>query len=201
LLAGILATRLSADAFESFLDLTVLAPHDAALLPLGVAPSVEQIRLALAWFFQDDTNAHVRSFLTAQVNQPPGAAAAFTAAVSAEISAAGRTDRELLDQLGFSAVAAAAPVGGAAPVPFANLALPGAATNTLLLTGRVYAATVTATPNALVREGPDAASNGLMTLGNGATVRVMGSTGGWAAVDVWGRLGFIDTADLSPPPP
>jgi hypothetical protein len=199
--AGILATALSADAFESFLDLTILAPHAVALLPLGAVPAVEQIRLALAWFFQDDTNAHVRSFLTAQVNQPAGAPAAFTAAVSAEIAAAGRTDREILDQLGFAPTAAAAPVGGAPPLPLANLALRGSATNTLLVSGRIYAARVIAAPHAFVRRGAGAAEAAFMTLGNGATVRVTGSTSGWAAVDVWGQLGFISLADLSPPPP
>jgi hypothetical protein len=200
-MAGILATGLSADALESFLDLTVLAPHDTALLPLGAAPTVEQIRLALAWFFLDATNAHVRSFLTAQVSQAPGAPAAFAPAISTEIAAAGRTDRELLDQLGFAATSSAAPVGGAPPLPFGNLALRGSATNTLLVTGKVYAATIIAAPNAFVRRGPGAGENAFMTLGNGATVRVTGATGGWAAVDAFGQLGFIAMTDLSPPPP
>ena len=201
-LAGILATTLPASAFEQFLDPGVLNAQAAALLPLVGVPTVEQIRLALAWFSRDNANAHVRSFLTAQVTHPPNAPVAFIPAVSAEITAAGRTDREILDQLGFAPNAVAAPpMGGGAALPLANLALPGAATNTLLLTGRPYAATVTAAPNALVRKGPSAAADGLMTLGHGATARVMGFNAGWAAVDVWGRLGFVDHNDLSAPPP
>jgi len=203
LLAGILATGLSASAFETFLDITVVGAQAAALLPLVGVPTVEQIRLALAWFSRDNTNAHVRSFLSAQVLHVANVPAAFTPAVSTEITAAGQTDQEVLVALGFAPTATAAPpVSGGAGQPLANLALPGSATNTLLLTGRPYAALVKAVPNTIVRNGPSLTSHqGIMSLGNGATVRVMGFTGDWAAVDVWGRVGFIHQNDLSPPSP
>ena len=203
LLAGILATGLPGSAFEAFLDLTVVGAQAAALLPLVGVPTAEQIRLALAWFSRDNTNAHVRSFLSAQVLHAANAPAVFTPAVSTEITAAGRTDREVLAALGFAPTATAAtPVSGGAGQPLANLALPGSATNTLLLTGRPYAASVTSVPNTIVRNGPSLTSHqGIMALVSGATVHVMGFTGGWAAVDVWGRLGFIHQSDLSPPSP
>ncbi|MFN2168714.1 MAG: hypothetical protein ACK2U9_20970, partial [Anaerolineae bacterium] len=118
LLAGILATALHANQFEAFLDTTVLGAQAAALLPLGGAPTVPQIRLALAWFARQSGNAHVRSFLSAQVLHPPNAPAAFTAAVRTEITAAGRTEREVLDQLGFAPTSVAPPTGGGgAPQP------------------------------------------------------------------------------------
>jgi hypothetical protein len=199
LLAGILATNLTANALAPLLDTAILAPQAAALLPVGGAPSVERIRLALAWFARDNANAGVRNFLTAQVQHPPNAPAVFSAPVSAEIQAAGLTDREILDQLGFGANAVAPPpLGGGAPLPIANLALPGSATNTLLATGHPYLAHVIV-PNASVRRGPAAAQPQFTTLANGASVHVTGFTGGWAAVDAGGRLGFILQAELSPP--
>ena len=198
-LAGILATNLSANAIAPFLDLGIIGPHAAALLPLGVAPTVEQIRLALAWFSRDPANANVRNFLTGQVLHPPNAPAAFTPAVSAAIQAAGLTDREVLDDLGFAPIAAAPPpVGGGAPLPIANLALPGSATNTLVVSGHPYLAHVTV-PNAKVRKGPAAANPSFVTLPNAAAVRVMGFSGGWAAADINGRLGFMLQGELSPP--
>jgi hypothetical protein len=201
LLAGILATNLPASAFSDFLDLAVLAPHAAALLPLAGVPTTEQIRLGLAWFFQDPNNAHIRAFLTNQVTQAPNAPASFTAALSAEVSQAGRTDREILDQLGFAAVAVAAPAApGLAPRPLANLALRGSATNTLLVTGRPYLATVTAA-TIIPRRNPADAQSGFVSLNAGAQVRVMGMSSGWAAADFWGQLGFIRPGDLTPPPP
>jgi hypothetical protein len=201
LLAGILAGNLRANIFSDFLDLTVLAPHAAALLPAVGVPTTEQIRLALAWFFKDPNNVTVRAFLKAQVNQPANAPAVFAPAITAEISAAGRTDREILDQLGFAAGAAAAPAApGAAPQPLANLALPGSATNTRLVTGRPYLAIVTAA-TVIPRRDPANPKSGFMTLNAGAQVRVMGISGGWAVADLWGKLGFIPKGDLSAPPP
>jgi hypothetical protein len=201
-LAGILVTALPANAFENFLDLGVIAPHAAVLLPLAGAPSVEQIRLALAWFSRDNANAHVKNFLTAQVLHPAGAAAAFPPAVSTEIAAAGRTDREILDQLGFTpAAVGAAPVGGGPALPLANLALPGSATNTLVVSGRPYLATVTAPAGSPVRVGPTLASLVSTTLVTGATVRVTGTSGDWSAVDVGGQLGFVQKTEISAPPP
>jgi len=199
-LAGILATHLSANAIRPFLDLAIIAPHAAALLPIGGAPTVEQIRLALAWFSGDNANVSVRNFLTAQVLHPANQPAAFTPAVSAAIQAAGLTDREILDQLGFAPNAAAAPaVAGAAPLPIANLALPGSATNTLLVSGHPYLAHVIA-PHATLRNGPAIPQPSFAHLPNGSSVRIMGFSGGWAAADLNGRLGFIVQGELSPPP-
>jgi hypothetical protein len=201
-LAGILVTGLPANAFENFLDLGVIAPHAATLLPLAGAPSVEQIRLALAWFSRDNANAHVKNFLTAQVLHPAGAPAAFPPAVSTQIAGAGRTDREILGQLGFTpAAVGAAPVGGGAALPLANLALPGSATNTLVVSGRPYLATVTSAAGSPVRVGPTLASLVSTTLVTGATVRVTGSSAGWSEVDVGGQLGFVQTTEISAPPP
>src|SRR5277367_4161511 len=198
-LAGILATNLSANAIAPFLDLGIIGPHGAALLPSGVVPTVEQIRLALAWFSRDPANADVRNFLTGQVLHPPNAPAAFTPAVSAAIQAAGLTDREVLDDLGFAPVAAAPPpIGGGAPLPVGNLALPGSATNTLVVSGHPYLAHVTV-PNAKVRNGPAAGNPSFVTLPNTSAVHVMGFSGGWAAADINGRLGFILQGELSPP--
>jgi hypothetical protein len=197
-LAGVLASGLSASGFTAFLDRGVLAPHAAALLPLIGPPSTEQIRLALAWFFGDPANADVRAFLSAQVLHPANAPAAFSPAVSAEILAAGRTERDILDQLGFAAAAMAPPVGGVA-LPLGNVALAGSATNTLLVTGRPHEAHVIV-PTALVRLGPSMLHFSFANRPFGAAVRVMGYTGGWAAVDIAGRLGFIEPGALTPPP-
>ncbi len=199
-LTGILATNSNADAIAPFLDLGIIAPHAAALLPLGGVPTVEQIRLALAWFSRDNANPNVRNFLSAQVLHPANQPAAFTPAVSAAIQAAGLTDREVLDQLGFAPNAAAAPaVAGAAPLPIANLALPGSATNTLLVSGHPYLAHVIV-PQATLRNGPAIAQPSFAHLPNGSSVRIMGFSGGWAAADLNGRLGFIVQGELSPPP-
>jgi hypothetical protein len=201
-LAGILATGLAANAFQLFLSPGDLAPHAAPLLPVVGVPSVERIRLALAWYARDRANVQVRSFLSHQVQQVPGVPAAFTPAVRAEVLNASQTERPILDDLGFGQTSTAPPaLGGGAPQPFANLALPGSATRTLLVTGRAYLATVTAAPNAIVRRDPTVASSGFTSLGTGATVQVTGVSGGWAAVDVFGQLGFIHQSDLSAPPP
>jgi hypothetical protein len=201
--AGITATGLAANGFQSFLDLAVLAPHGAALLPVGGgAPTVPQIRLALAWLARDRTNPDVIAFLTAQVLHPVNAPAAFPPAISAEITAANRTDRDVLTDLGIGPGAAGTPpVGGGAPPQLANIALPGSATNTLVLTGRAYLAQVTAAPHATPRMGPGMAFAAAGALATGTSVRVMGSTAGWSAVDIGGSLRFVRDADLSPPPP
>jgi len=200
-LAGILATGQAANAFQVFLSPGDLAPHAAALLPVVGVPSTERIRLALAWYARDRANAQVRSFLTHQVQQVPNVPAAFTPAVRAEVVSAGQTEREILDDLGFGQTSTAPPGLGGAAQPFANLALGGSATRTLLVTGRAYLATVIAVPNTIVRRNQTVATSGFMTLSTGATVQVTGVSGGWAAVDAFGQLGFINQADLTPPPP
>jgi hypothetical protein len=201
-LAGILATGWFANAIQVFLSPIVLAPHAAALLPLVGVPTTERIRLALAWYAQDRANMQVRSFLARQVQQLPNVPPAFTAAVRTEIRNAQQSEETILTDLGFGQTSTAPPgLGGGPPQPFANLALPGSPTRTLLVTGRAYLAIVTAAPNAIVRRDPSNAASGFITLGTGARVQVTGITGGWAAVDVFGQLGFINQADLTPPPP
>src|SRR5262249_19204859 len=70
-LAGITANNQPASVFAADLNLAILGPHAAALLPVAGAPTVAQIRLALAWFSRDPANADVRAFLSAQVLHPP----------------------------------------------------------------------------------------------------------------------------------
>ncbi|HEY0006844.1 MAG TPA: DUF4157 domain-containing protein [Pyrinomonadaceae bacterium] len=204
LLAGILATNLPANVFADFLERTVLAPHAALLLPPAGPFTPARIRLALAWLSLDRTKAEVRSFLTAQVVRAPNTPAAFTPAVSAEIAAAGLTDREILDQLGFAPTATAAPAAPGGPsLPLANLAFPGSATNTALVTGRPYMALIIV-PNAIVWQRSAAGVWTNFQLPSPNSVRVTGimsTNRDWAVVDIGGQLRFILKSELSPPPP
>ncbi len=200
LLAGIAANNLDASAFADFLDPPTLAPHGAALLPPAGVPTQAQIRLALAWLARDHNNVDVRNFLIAQVTHPLNAPPALTPAVSAEVQAAHRTDRDILDLLGFAPVAQGAPGVGGVAQPLANLALPGSGMRRRLVTGRPFLATVVGGPTS-VRRAPSGGVPAFTVLPNGATVRVAGITGAFAAVDINGRLGFALAANLSPPPP
>jgi hypothetical protein len=208
LLAGILATGWSAAELMSHLNITnaVLGTHAPTLLPLGVAPSVEQIRLALAWFalFQIDpalNNLHVRDFLRQQVVVAPGVAPAFNAAVSAEITSARQSERDILTALGFPLVAAGpAPVGGGPAPPLANVRIPGDARNTEFVDPHPYVATVTvAICN--IRPSPSTVRAPIGVRHLGDTLNVSGFTHDWAAVDVNGRLGFVHKKLITPPPP
>jgi hypothetical protein len=201
-LAGIQATGMSASAFAPFLDLPSISGHAATLLPLVGVPTVAQIRLALAWYSLDNANANVRAFLTTQVQHPPNAPVVFSPAVNAELTGAGLNADDVLGDLGFLRVAMApGGGGGGAPQPFANLALPGSPTRTLLTTGRPYLATVTAIPHTIARLDRNAPNSGIALFNTGSRVHVTGIIAGWAAVDVSGRLAFINMSDLSPPPP
>ncbi|TCO80402.1 uncharacterized protein DUF4157 [Plasticicumulans lactativorans] len=200
LLAGILATGLNSESFKNFLDVTptVLGGREAALLPLVGAPTTAQIRLGLAWFARDSTNAHVRAFLSAQVVTAVGAAPAFNAATAAEIAASRLDPRTLLTRLGFSLTpAGAAPVGGGPPPPLANARVPGSPQNTVFVTPAPRVATVI--PTFLnVRSGPSMSFVPMTVLLGGVSVNVAGTTGSWSAIDFNGRLGFVFTSQLTP---
>jgi hypothetical protein len=192
LLAGILATGLNANAFKDYLDITpvVLGGHEAALMPLAGGPPAAQIRLALAWRMRDPANAHVRAFLSGQVANVAGVPT-FSPAVTAEIGAAGQSDRAILEALGFRLGG-----GGGAP-PFANVQLPGQAQNTVFVDPAPRVAAVI--PAALnVRTGPSMAHPPFAWLHAGDTVNVVGTTGNWSAVDTGGRLGFVFTPMITP---
>jgi len=130
------------------------------------------------------------------VNAP----AALNPALHAVAAAVHRTDRAVLDDLGFTPAAfAAPPVGGGAALPLANLALPDSpAMNRILATGKPHLAHVIV-PTASVRLEPAALRPPFTTLAIGASVNVMGSVGDYRVVDAGGRLGFIDKAEISPP--
>lgn len=200
LLAGILETNRFANVLELYLNKDILKPEKATLLPLGLPPTQAQIRLALAWLDLDNGEAQVRSFLSAQVQHPPNAPPVFNAAVSPEISHAGRTDRDVLDVLGFSPRAIAAPAGGGGPgLPIANVGLPDSpGTNRILVTGSPHLAHVSVA-TALVRREPAALRPPIAVLHSGDEVRVSGSVGDWRAVDVNGKLGFIKKTEITPP--
>jgi hypothetical protein len=197
LLAGLAAANLTADLLSPHLVVTpaVLGGHEAALLPVGPVPTVHQIRLALAWYQLDKTNAQVLSFLSAQVLVAPRTPPAFAAAVSAEISAAGLDDRTILTHLGFPLTASAAPVGGRAARPLANVRVPGDPRNTVFIAPAPRHTTVKAAL-ANVRASPNGTRLGQLRAGD--PVEVAGTTGRWSAIDWAGRLGFVWTAFLNP---
>jgi hypothetical protein len=200
LLVGILATDRAANVLELYLDKEILKPEKANLLPIGAPPTKERIRLALAWLDLDNGDAQVKSFLSAYVQHPPNAPATLSAAVSTEISNAGRTDRDVLDALGFSPAATAAPVGGGGGpgLPIANVGLPDSpGTNRLLVTGSPHLAHVSVA-TASVRREPAARRPPIAVLHSGDEVRVSGSVGDWRAVNVNGKLGFIHKTELTP---
>jgi Domain of unknown function (DUF4157) len=201
LLSGILASGLNAAALTNHIDVSpaVLGGHEAALMPLVGAPTVEQIRLALAWFARDPFNAHVSAFLTAQVAVAAGVPPAFNAAVDAEITAAGLDGRRILTDLGFRLAAPPPPaVGGGPPPDLANVRIPGSALNAAYVSPRPYIATVTVAV-ANVRPSPSQARDPIGTVKLGNTVNVAGFTHDWAAIDFNGKLGFIHKALITPP--
>jgi hypothetical protein len=198
LLAGITAGGLSASAIENFLDPAVLNLQAAALLPMGGAPTPVQIRLALAWFQRDKTNAYVKAFLSALVQHPANAPAVFNPAVQAEITSAGSSERSILDDLGFSPAAESTPPVGGETLPLGNLALPdNPALNRVLVTGSPYLATVKVA-QAHVYPEPAPFRPAITTIANGAQVQVAGEVGEWRAVDAGGRLGFVHKSELTP---
>lgn len=201
-LAGILATHFTADAFQQFLDPAILAPFGAALLPPGPAPSVERMRLGLAWFALDGANADVRAFLNAQVRHVPGSPPSLTPALRTQVQASSGDEHDLLTQLGFSDAPEAAGGGGGGPTPVqANAAVPGTpARNTLFVTPQPYEAHVIAAPNTTSRLGPRLSFPASLTLNTGDTVHVTGTSGTWRAIDVQGTLRFVPASDLTPPP-
>ncbi|HEX5703555.1 MAG TPA: DUF4157 domain-containing protein [Pyrinomonadaceae bacterium] len=200
LLAGILATGLNATQLQVHLNVTpaVLGGHEATLMPLAPAPPVEQIRLALAWFGRDNTNAHVQAFLKSLVVVAAGAPPAFNAAVSAEVTAAGKDETDILTSLGFKMVATGAAIGGGPPPPLANVRVPGSVKNTEFVDAEhPYVATVTV-PIANVRPSASTARPPIGTVKLGATVTVAGFAGDWAAIDFNGKLGFINRKLITP---
>jgi hypothetical protein len=199
LLSGILATGLNANAFKDYLDTTptVLGGHEAALMPLVGGPSTAQIRLALAWFLRDPAHAPVQTFLSGQVTTVAGVPA-FSPAVATEITAAGQGTSDVLEALGFRLTPTGPPaVGGGAPLPLANVQLPGQALNTVFVDPRPRVATVI--PTALnVRTGPSMAHPPFAVVHAGDQVKVAGKAGNWSAIDVGGRLGFVFTLMITP---
>lgn len=189
----------NAAALARVLDTGVLSPHVTTLLPLGGAPTAAQLRLALAWFSLDGAQPHVRAFLSAQVTSGAGAPAAFSAAVTTELAAAGMTDREVLDALGFATATTTTTVGGVTTTQdVANAEITGDTTNDVLVSGHPYEARVTSW--ALnVRAGPSMAHPPFHWLQQNDPVRVMGFTHHWAAIDVGGRLGFVFRSFITAP--
>ena len=199
LFAGITASGLHATALQNYLDIsaTVLGGREATLMPLVGAPTAEQIRLALAWFALDSTNAHVRAFLSAQVVVAAGVAPAFNAAAAAEIGAAGQNPRTILTSLGFVLAPAGAAVGGGAARPFANVQLPGRVQNTVFVTpGPRKSIVVPAGLN--VRTGPSMGHPSFAVVHAGDVVTVTGESGDWVAIDMNGRLGFVYKPLIAP---
>jgi hypothetical protein len=201
LLAGILATGLNATELEQYLDIdpAVLGGHEAALLPVVAAPSVQEIRLALAWYALDQSNVHIQTLLKSQVVTAVGAVPAFNGAVDAEITAAGKDASEILSQLGFSLVATGAPSKpGATPPPLANARVPGSRKNTEFIDAEnPYVATVNV-KIANVRPSASITRPPIGSLKLGKTVNVVGSVGDWKAIDFNGKLGFVHKSLLTP---
>lgn len=205
LLTGIGATGLHADGLAPWLEPTALHPHRAALLPVGgaaAAPSPAQIRLALAWFSRDQNNAHVRSFLRAQVITGAGPPH-FSPPFAVEIAAAGMSATDILRGLGYAMVATTVspPAGGGAAttLPVANVDVDADAINEILVQGHPYEATVTAGA-ANIRGLPRTSGNTPFAVAHsGDTLRVVGFSHRWAAIDHNGRLGFIHTNLISSP--
>jgi hypothetical protein len=195
--AGLTAANLNASLLRPHLDVTpaVLGGHEGALLPLLPGPSVHKIRLALAWYQRDSANAHVRSFLTAQVVTAPGVPAAFSGAVSGEVATAALDDRTILDDLGFASTASAPPGKGGVARPLANVRVPGDPKNTVFVSPAPRQTTVKAS-RLNVRSTPNGGWVG--ELKAGATVDVAGTTGNWSAIEWKHRLAFVWTAFLNP---
>jgi hypothetical protein len=197
LITGLAAAALRADLLSPHLDVTatVLGGHEAALLPIGPPPTLEHARLALAWYMRNNTTAHVKAFLSAQVTVPVGLPPAFSPLLVGEIGAAHLDAAEMLTDLGFPSTASAAPVGLAPSAPLANVQVPGSPANTVFVTPGVRRTTVKAT-KLNVRATPNGATLGALKAGD--PVVVAGTVGSWSAIDWSGRLGFVWTAYLNP---
>lgn len=188
---------LPAETIAQHLDTTRIGGSSSALFPAGAALSSGRIRLALAWLQHDPGNADMRAFLDSQVTMTP-AGPTLSAAVLAERG--GYTEAEILRALGRLATTAtvAGPGGTTVTLPAANAAPGGGVTNRVLVEPQPYTATVL--PFALnVRDRPSMAGAVFAWLKRGETVRVMGFTHDWAAIDRNGRLGFVYRTHLTPP--
>ena len=190
--------NLTAPIIKRHLDTSAIASHSPTLFSSGAALSSGRIRLALAWLLKDPTNVDVRAFLDAQVSMG-GSGPALSAAVRTELG--GFTEHEILEALGrLTATTTSVGVGGASiTLPSANVEINGAGTNRVRVEPNPYVATVI--PYALnVRDRPSMKSTVFAWLKRGDTVRVMGFTHNWAAIDQGGRLGFVYRTFLTLPP-
>ncbi len=176
---------------EIHLDRAAIGKYDATLFAPVAVHTPGRIKLALAWLHQDDTNALVRTFFDTEITDTP-AGPVLSAAVTAQL--AGRGPDEILDPLGRLVPR---PPGDNRPL--ANAQIPGRKRNTLLIELKAYIATVTAVKKLPVFRGPGPKHTGIGWVNPGATLQVAGFTGGWAAFDFKGRLGYVDKTQITPP--
>ncbi len=193
-LTSVETSGMHADGIEPWLSTSTLARHlGRALTITGAGPSVGQIRLALAWYFRDSSNATIRRFLRAHVNTS-GATPTFEPAFLAEITGSGRGEREILEGLGLIGTTT---VGGRS-LPRRNTEFTGDSDNDEAITVDPHAAEVI--PRTLdVRPRPSFRQRSFHRLVRGDVVRVMGTVHGWAAIEIAGvtvRQGFVPPGTL-----
>jgi hypothetical protein len=188
---------LTADAIADHLDTGLISTFSPTLFPAAAGLTSGRIRLALAWLRKDPANPDVRAFLDAQVSTV-GGVNTLSATVRAELG--GMTEDEVLEALGrlTPTTTTIGPGGRVVTLEPANAQLGRGAMNRIRIEPQEYEATVL--PYALnVRRGPSMAYPPFFWVHRGDTVRVMGFTHDWAAIDANGKLGFVYRTQISPP--
>ena len=193
---------LTAEILEKHLDIAWLnsVNTSAALFPAAAAASDGRIRLAIAWLNNDSTNADVKAFLDAQVDDS-GPRPRLKPAVIAQLANPADEDGILLILGRLSPMIST----GGKSLPAANADLfpngRGPALNDVRIEPNVYTATVIEPAHVLnVRTLPSMAGKPFHWLKRGEQANVMGFVHNWAAVDINGRLGFAHKNFLSAPP-
>jgi hypothetical protein len=188
---------LTTNIIKKFLQPAVIAASSPALFPAAAAVTDGRVRLALAWLLTDPANADVRAFLNTQVLMP-ATGPEMSAAVRAQLG--GINENKILELLGRLTATTTTPGPGGTTVtlPNANVELTGDVLNDVRVEPQPYVATVTA-DKLNIRRRPSMGGRVLEVVLLGATLRVMGFTGDWAAVDHNGRLGFVRRTFITPP--
>jgi hypothetical protein len=177
------------------LNRAALTPAVATLFPIAGPFTAGRLRLALAWSGQDAAQADVQNFLLTQVLRGAGAPT-LTPALTAQLD--GLHPNTLLTRLGVPLGAVIGGGGGAAPLPAANAEVTGDRRNDVLVEQRLYEAIVL--PYALnVRRQPSMAGRVIGHVKRGDSVRVVGFTHDWAAIQFGARLGFVYRTQITAP--
>ncbi|SEW51365.1 eCIS core domain-containing protein [Chitinophaga arvensicola] len=174
------------------LDPFTLGKLDASLFAAAAPRSIGRLRLAIAWLERDSSNALVKAFLESEIINT-AAGPTLSPALTAQLGS--RKPAEILGLLERRAPRSMVPGDNR---PAANTQLPGEVENTLLIKASNRKARVTAATTLNVRNGPDTKHKVIGVVKPGEKIQVAGIVDTWAAIDFYGKLGFVIKRGISP---